>query len=132
MYFGSQNRPKINRKIDYIFDVILKAFGHPKYLQNATRNRLKINVFFNDFWKGFWKDFRSQMASIFEAYGLHFGSIFRSGVFVKIRTFSSESTKIKDREGQRSSQNRFKNASKKLSKNNCFIDFCLFFAGILV
>ena len=46
----------------------------------------KVIEILNDFWKGFWKDFRSQTAFIFEAYGLHFGSIFRSGVFVKIRT----------------------------------------------
>ena len=50
----------------------------------------------------------------------------------KLARRSSESTKIKDWEGQRSSQNRFKNAATNQSKNHCFfIDFCLFFGGIL-
>ena len=76
----------------------------------------KINDFFNDFWKSFWKDFRSQTAFIFEAYGLHFGSIFRSGVFVKIRTAPRREHKNQGSGGSnvipKSIQKRIKKQSK--------------------
>ena len=39
VHFGSQNSFEIDPKIDDIFDVILKAFQHPKYVQNAPQNQ---------------------------------------------------------------------------------------------
>ena len=97
MHFGIQNESKMHLKIDS-----------------------KIKDFFNDFWKRWWKDFRRQMPSIFEAYGLHFQLIFRSGVFVKIRTALERERQNQGSGGStvvpKSIQKRF----KKTIKNPCF------------